>query len=153
MKTIYIDADGCAVKDEVYRVAQRYRWPVVVVANQPLHTPASPLITAVIVRQGPDVADDYIAERAGPGDIVITADIPLAARVLEAEGRALGPKGVEFSEDSIGDALASRAIAQQLRDMGVMTGGPRPMQSADRSRFLGKLDQLVNAVQREFPKG
>ena len=104
MKTIYIDADGCAVKDEVYRVAQRYRWPVVVVANQPLHTPASPLITAVIVRQGPDVADDYIAERAGPGDIVITADIPLAARVLEAEGRALGPKGVEFFKKGIGSS-------------------------------------------------
>lgn len=148
MSTIYIDADGCAVKDEVYRVAQRYRWPVVVVANRHLHTPSSPLISAVVVGDGDDVADDYIAERAGRGDIVITADIPLAARALEKEARALGPKGREFTPDSIGDALASRALSQHLREIGVMTGGPAPMARKDRSRFLGKLDELVNAIQR-----
>lgn len=153
VKTLYVDADGCAVKDEVYRVAARYRWPVVLVANHPVHTPASPLISTVVVAQGADVADDYIAERAGPGDIVVTSDLPLAARVLDREARALGPKGREFTVESIGDFLASRALSQQLREMGVMTGGPAPMARNHRSQFLGKLDELINAIQRAYPHG
>ena len=148
MKTLYVDADGCPVKDEIYRVATRHRWPVVVVANQPLHTPTSALITAVVVGRGDDVADDYIAERAEPGDIVVTADLPLAARALDRGARALSPKGLEFTEESIGDFLASRALSQQLREMGVATGGPAPMGREDRSRFLDKLDALINAVVR-----
>ena len=148
---IYIDADGCAVKDEVYRVARRYAWRVLVVANQPIQTPSSPLIFSVIVGKGADVADDYIAERVGVGDIVVTADIPLAARALEKEARVLGPKGREFTPSSIGEALASRALSQELREMGVMTGGPAPMARQDRSRFLGALDMLINAIQRQHP--
>ena len=153
MRTIYIDADGCAVKDEVYKVAKRYRWRVMLVANQPIQTPSQPLVFSVMVSQGADVADDYIVERAGPGDIVVTADIPLAARALEKQARVLGPKGREFTPDSIGEALASRALSQQLREMGVMTGGPAPMAKADRSRFLGKLDELINAIQRQSADG
>jgi len=149
MKTIYIDADACPVKEEAYRVAARYRWSTFVVANQPITTPASQIIFCIQVGDGLDEADDWIAKRAGPGDIVITADIPLAARVLERGARALGPRGHEFTVDSIGDALASRALSQELREIGVETGGPSPMVQKDRSQFLQKLDQLINAAQRE----
>jgi uncharacterized protein YaiI (UPF0178 family) len=100
------------------------------------------------VGRGDDVADDYIVERAEPGDIVVTADLPLAARALDRGARALSPKGREFTEESIGDFLASRTLSQQLREMGVATGGPAPMGRDDRSRFLDKLDALINAVQR-----
>jgi uncharacterized protein YaiI (UPF0178 family) len=148
MHTIYIDADACSVKDEIYRVAKRYRWPTIVVANQYMPTPSTPLISSVVVAQGSDVADDYIAERAGPGDIVVTADIPLAARGLENGARVLGSRGREFTEDAIGEALASRELSQQLREMGIMGTGPAPMAKKDRSRFLEKLDQLVHSVQR-----
>lgn len=149
MKTIYIDADGCTVKDEVYRVAARYEWSVVVVANHYLQTPRSALVSCLVVSQGADVADDAIVERAGGGDIVITSDIPLAARALANGARVLGQKGREFTDDSIGEALASRELSQHLREMGVMTGGPAPMAKKDRSRFLGKLDELCNRVERE----
>ena len=152
MRIIYIDADACPVKSEVFRVAKRYRWGVFVVANQPIDGPASPLVFSIMVGQGADVADDYIAERAAEGDIVITADIPLAARCLEEKARVLGPRGREFTEASIGDALASRALSEQLREMGTMTGGPPPMAARDRSAFLSALDTLVNAVQREYPR-
>ncbi len=149
MKTLYIDADACPVKKEAYRVAARYGWPTFVVANQFINAPASQIIFCIQVGDGMDEADDWIAERAGVGDIVITADIPLAARALENGARALGPRGREFTEDSIGDALASRALSQDLREMGVETGGPAPMAQKDRSQFLQKLDQLINAAQRE----
>ncbi len=149
MKTVYIDADACPVKSEVYKVAERYKWPTFVVANQQINTPASVLIYAIKVGTGMDEADDWIAERAAPGDIVITADIPLAARALENGARVLGLKGREFTADSIGNALADRALSQELRESGVETGGPAPMQKKDRSRFLGKLDELINAVLRE----
>lgn len=148
--TIYIDADGCPVKDETYKVAARYRLAVRVVANKPIHIGASsPLVQSVVVGAGFDEADDWIVEHAGPGDIVVTADIPLAARCLKKGARALGPKGKAFTEDSIGDAVVSRDLAQQLREMGIQTGGPAPMQKKDRSRFLSKLDELVNAIERE----
>ena len=149
MKTIYIDADACPVKDETYRVAGRYGWSTFVVANQFINTPASRRIFCIRVGDGMDEADDWIAQRAEPGDIVITADIPLAARVLEKQARALGPRGREFTPDSIGDALASRALSQDLREMGVDAGGQAPMAKKDRSLFLQKLDQLINAIQRE----
>lgn len=149
MKTIYIDADACPVKDEVYKVASRYRWQVLVVANQYINTPASPRILSVVVDKGEDVADDYIAERAELGDIVVTADILLASRCLQRGARVVGPKGRTFTADNIGDSLSGRELSQQLREMGVATGGPKPMDKRARSQFLSKLDQLVNAVVRE----
>lgn len=151
MHTIFIDADGCPVKEEVYRVSKRYHLDVRVVANRHLNLPPSPLIQPMVVSDGFDAADDWIAEHAGVGDVVITADIPLAARCLERGARVLGTKGREFTEDSIGDALASRELSQQLREMGVTTGGPAPMAKKDRSRFLSKLDELINAIKREHP--
>ena len=150
MKIIYIDADACSVKSETYKVAERWQWQVVVVANQYIQTPRSEFIRMVTVEKGDDVADDWIADKCEPGDVVITNDIPLAARCLDKAVRVLGQKGKEFSEDSIGDALASRELSQSLREMGVMTGGPKPMEQKDRSRFLGKLDQILVALDREF---
>ena len=147
--TIYIDADGCPVKDETYRVARRYQLAVRVVANHRVQVPPSPLIEAVVVGRGLDEADDWIVEHATVGDIVITADIPLAARCLEKGARVLGTKGKPFTENSIGDAVASRELSRQLREMGVHTGGPAPMGKKDRSRFLSRLDELVNAIRRD----
>ena len=148
MTTLYIDADACPVKDEVYRVAARLRLPVYVVANSWIRTPSLPLITAVVVDEGPDVADDWIAERAGPADVVITADTPLARRVLERGGQALHPTGRAFTIDNIGAALASRAIGEHLRSVGEITGGPKPFALADRSRFLQALDAAVTKALR-----
>ncbi len=148
MRTIYIDADGCPVKDETYRVAARYGFRVTVVANTLHRVPDSPDIRAVRVESGFDKADDWIAERAEKGDIVITADIPLAARCIANGARALGSKGREFTEDAIGNALASRNLSDHLRQMGVMTGGPAPMAKKDRSRFLSELDRIAGDVSR-----
>ncbi len=148
MRTIYIDADACPVKGEVYKVGRRYRWRVFVVSNQAIHTPSIPGVFTIQVSQGADVADDYIAEKAGPGDIVITADIPLAARALDKGARVLGTRGREFTPEGIGEALAGRELSQHLRETGVMTGGAPPMTQHDRSRFLGKLDELIQAIQR-----
>jgi uncharacterized protein YaiI (UPF0178 family) len=150
MLTLYIDADACPVKDEAYRVARRYAMPVKVVANAPLRVPAGPLVE-LVVRQGFGAADDWIAEHAGPGDVVVTADIPLAARCLEKGARVLHAKGRPFTDVDIGAALAMRDLRDELRQSGEMTGGPAPMTPKDRSRFLGKLDELVNAVRRAFP--
>lgn len=150
MLTIYIDADACPVKDEVYRVARRYAMPVAVVANTPLRVPADDLIR-LEVRPGFGAADDWIAEQAGPGDIVITADIPLAARCLAKDARVLGPKGQPFTDNDIGAALALRDLLDELRQGGAVTGGPAPMTPRDRSQFLSKLDEMVNAVRRIPP--
>jgi len=149
MGTIYIDADACSVKSETYKVALRYGWPVRVVANQRVETPASESIVCVTVKEGDDVADDWIAERTVAGDVVITNDIPLAARCLDRGARVLGNKGNEFTTASIGSALAGRTLSQELREMGVMTGGPKPMERKDRSRFLSKLDNILVALGRE----
>ena len=152
MLAIYIDADACPVKDEVYRVARRYAMPVKVVANAPLRVPADARIERV-VRPGFGSADNWIAEQAGLGDIVITSDIPLAARCLAREARVLGPKGVPFTEGDIGAALAMRDLLAELRQGGEARGGPPPMTAKDRSRFLSKLDELVNAARRSHPPG
>jgi hypothetical protein len=152
MTALFIDADACPVKDEVYRVAARLRLQVFVVANSWIRTPVSPLITCVVVDEGPDVADDWIAARAGPADVVITADIPLAQRVLAAGAQALSPKGRAFTLDNIGAALASRAIGEHLRSFGEITGGPSPFAPADRSRFLQALDAAVVKAMRRSPK-
>jgi uncharacterized protein YaiI (UPF0178 family) len=150
MLTIYVDADACPVKDEVYRVARRYAMRVAVVANAPLRVPADPLVE-LVVRPGFGAADDWIAVEAGPGDIVITADIPLAARCLANAARVLDPKGRPFTDNEIGSALALRDLMDGLRQGGAITGGPAPMTAKDRSRFLSKLDEVVNAVRRAHP--
>jgi uncharacterized protein YaiI (UPF0178 family) len=150
MLTIYIDADASPVKAEVYKVAARYGLRVVVVANTPLRVPADRLVE-LVVRPGFGAADDWIAEQAGPGDIVVTADIPLAARCLAREARVLGPKGQPFTDNDIGEVLALRDLLDELRQGGNVTGGPAPMTPKDRSRFLSKLDELVNAVRRAYP--
>jgi uncharacterized protein YaiI (UPF0178 family) len=150
MRTIYVDADACPVKNEAYRVARRYGLPVQVVANAPLRVPPDPLVS-LVVQAGFGAADDWIAEQAGTGDVVVTADIPLAARCLEKGARVLGPKGVPFTEEDIGSALALRALLDELRQGGAVTGGPAPMTARDRSRFLSKLDEMVNAIRRENP--
>src|SRR6266581_455182 len=135
MPTIYIDADACPVKDEVYRVARRYAVRVAVVANAPLRVPADALIELVVC-PGFGAADDWIAEQAGPGDIAITADIPLAARCLAKGVRVLDAKGHAFTDNDIGSALAMRSLLDELRQGGTVTGGPAPMLPKDRSRFL-----------------
>ena len=145
---IFIDADACPVKDEVYRVAQRYGLQVHVVANAFIQVPAHPRIARVVVEAGPDIADDWIAERVTPGDVVITNDIPLAERVLQAGGAPLSPTGRAFTVDSIGGAMAQRAILEQLRSTGAVTGGPRPFDRTDRSRFLQALDETINREMR-----
>jgi len=146
---IFIDADACPVKDETYKVAARYGLTTTVVSNSFIATPPSKLIERMIVDAGPDVADDWIAERVAPGDIVITNDIPLADRVIKADGTALAPNGRLFTPDSIGSALASRAIGEHMRSIGEVTGGPRPFAAGDRSRFLQALDEAVNREKRK----
>ena len=151
MTILYIDADACPVKEEVYRVAGRYGLDVFVVSNSWIRTPVDPRITAIVVEEGPDVADDWIAERAGRGDVVITADIPLAQRALDAGAQAVHPAGRPFTSDNIGGALASRAIGEHLRSMGQITAGPRAFAPADRSRFLQALDAAVAKARRSSP--
>jgi uncharacterized protein YaiI (UPF0178 family) len=148
MTRIFVDADACPVKDEIYRVAGRYGLEALVVSNSWIRVPKDALIVSVVVEAGPDVADDWIAERAGPGDIVITADIPLAGRCLKAGAQVIGPRGDPFTEDSIGSALAGRAVAEHLRSLGEITGGPKPFQPKDRSRFLQALDTAVQKAKQ-----
>jgi uncharacterized protein YaiI (UPF0178 family) len=145
---IFIDADACPVKDEIYKVARRYRLRVFVVANSFMQIPRDPLIERVMVDAGPDIADDWIADQARTGDIVVTADIPLAARSLEKKALVLKSNGQPFTVDSIGSALAGRAIGEHLRSMGEVTRGPPPFGAADRSRFLQALDEAVNRGRR-----
>lgn len=149
MLTIYVDADACPVKDEIYRVAQRYSMRVIVVANAALRVPRDPLVELVVRHEpGLNIVDDWIAEQSGPGDIVITSDIPLAARCIAKQARVLDPKGRVFTEHDIGETLAMRDLFDGLRQDGAITGGPAPMTSKDRSKFLAKLDELINAVRR-----
>ena len=145
---VYVDADACPVKDEVYRVAARYGAPVFVVANGWMRVPRDPGITLVPVPAGPDAADDWIAERAGRGDVVVTADIPLADRTLKAGAQALHPAGRPFTAASIGGALASRSVGEHLRSIGETTRGPPPFTAADRSRFLQAMDAALARVKR-----
>ncbi|MCJ7498946.1 YaiI/YqxD family protein [bacterium] len=146
MPLIYIDADACPVKDETYKVADRYLVPVCVVANSWMRIPHNERVTLEVVPGDFDAADDWIADRAGPGDIVVTGDIPLAARCIDAGARVLGTRGEEFTEAAIGDALAMRALKDHLRQTGEITGGPPPMDKKFRSRFLAKLDEMINAL-------
>ena len=153
MLTIYIDADACPVKDEIYRVALRYQMPVKVVANNWMRVPNSPLIELVVRSEvGLNIVDDWIAEQSGLGDIVVTSDIPLAARCVAKQARVLDPKGRVFTDADIGETLAMRDLFDGLRQTGAITGGPRPMAGRDVSKFLSKLDEIINVVKRIKPK-
>ncbi|RCS22449.1 YaiI/YqxD family protein [Phyllobacterium salinisoli] len=140
---IYVDADACPVKAEIYRVAERHGVKVYVVANSFIAIPRDPLIERVIVPSGLDVADDWIAERAGPGAIVVTADIPLASRAINAGAAAIAPNGRAFTEASIGNVLATRNLMEGLRSAGQITGGPPPFAARDRSAFLSALELAI----------
>ena len=146
---LYVDADACPVKDEVYRVAARHALRVVLVSNQWLRTPPGVDAQVVVVERELDAADRWIAERAAPGDVVVTADIPLAARSLERGASALGPDGREFTDAAIGGALAARDLKADLRGAGVALRGPRPMSDRDRSRFASELERVVQRCLRD----
>ena len=145
---IYIDADACPVKEETYKVAARYGLQTLVVSNGFIQIPPSPLIARIIVGAGPDVADDWLAEQVVAGDVVVTNDIPLAGRVLAKDAHAVAPYGRAFTEDSIGLALAQRALMEHIRSTGEITGGPPPFSSANRSQFLQALDRTITREQR-----
>ena len=145
---VYIDADACPVKDETYKVATRYGLQTIVVSNSFIQIPRQPLIERMIVEAGPDVADDWIAGQVVAGDVVITNDIPLAARVLEKGAHAIAPNGRAFTPDAIGAALAQRALMEHIRSTGEITGGPPPFSAANRSQFLQTLDQVISRERR-----
>ncbi len=155
MTQIYVDADACPVREEIYRVAARSGLGVLVVHNgsrpirPPVQAPGQPPVQIVIVADGPDAADDWIAERITAEDICVTADIPLAKRGLERGARALGNTGLPWTGDNIGSAMAGRDIARHMRETGAGGGGHAPLGKADRSRFLAALDVMVVAVRRE----
>lgn len=149
MIDILVDADACPVKDEIYRVAKRHGLKVRLVANAWMRTPLEPWIELTVVKKDFDEADDWIVEHAEAGDIVVTADIPLAARCLKKGARAIGPKGRIFSDDDIGETEATRDLMAELREAGVITSGPAPFAKKDRSRFLQSLEDLIRKVQRE----
>lgn len=149
MAKIFIDADGCPVKDEVYRVAERYQLAVVLVANKPLNLPLNPLLEMVVVKGNFDAADDWIVDNSQAHDIVITADILLAERCVKKSARVLGHKGDEFTEDNIGSAVASRELMQNLRHMGEVRGGPAPMDKNARSKFLATLDRIIQSLKKD----
>ncbi len=144
MPTIFVDADGCPVKQEVYRVARRYAVHVTLVANTWMRVPEEAGFELVVVEGDFDAADDWIVEHVGEYDIVVTGDIPLADRCLKLDAKVLGLRGREFTEDSIGEAMASRELSSELRDLGIQTGGPRPFDKRDRSRFLQRLDAMLH---------
>ena len=145
---IFVDADACPVKDEIYRVALRHGVPVSVVAGNFIRVPQDPLIERIAAGSGMDAADDWIAEHAGSGDVVITADIPLASRAIKAGAVAIAPNGKMFDEDSIGLALATRNLLHELRGSGEITGGPKPFTARDRSEFLSAIDRAIVRITR-----
>jgi uncharacterized protein YaiI (UPF0178 family) len=147
---IFVDADACPVKPETYKVAERYGLKVFVVANAFMNVPRSDMIERVIVSEGPDIADNWIAERAGESDIVITADIPLAARCVKNGATVIGPTGKPFTDDSIGMVLATRDLMTDLRSAGAITRGPAPLSRQDISRFLSALDLAVTRLKRKL---
>jgi uncharacterized protein YaiI (UPF0178 family) len=145
---IYVDADGCPVKDETYRVAERYGLKVILVADSRMRVPDEDWIELVVVSGGFDAADDWIADHVQENDIVVTGDIPLADRCLKQGARALSPRGRVYREDSIGQALATRDFLAHLRELGMDSGGPAPFERRDRSQFLQRLDEIVQAIRR-----
>ena len=148
---ILIDADACPVKEECYKVAARHGLKVSLVANRLLQAPRNPMVERVLVPQGPDAADDWIAERAGRQSIVVTADIPLASRCVKAGAFVLAPDGKVFDDASIGMALAMRNLMEDLRATGAMSGGPKGFSPRDRSAFLSALERCVQQARRRSP--
>ena len=153
MIALYIDADACPVKQEIYRVAERHALKgtalkVFVVTNSPIAVPREDMIERVVVGAGMDEADNWIAERAGAGAIVITADVPLASRAMKAGAEVIAPNGRPFTADSIGMTLATRNLMDSLRSAGAITAGPKPFSPRDRSSFLAALDQAIVRLKR-----
>jgi len=151
---IYVDADACPVKQEVYRVAERHalkgiNLKVLVVSNSPIAVPRNEMIERVVVGSGMDEADNWIAQRAAASDIVITADVPLASRCVKAGAMVIAPNGKVFTEESIGMTLATRNLMDSLRSTGEITGGPKPFAPRDRSSFLSALDQAIVRLTRD----
>ena len=151
MIEIYVDADACPVKQEIYRVAARHRLKVILVANSRMRVPDNDSVKLVLVDDQLDAADNWIAEHVKDNDIVITGDIPLASRCLKKGAQALSPLGKVFTDDSIGAALASRELLSHLRELGTIMGGPAPFKKRDRSRFLHCLDEIIQAIYRSQP--
>lgn len=145
---IYVDADACPVKEETYKVALRHGLKVFVVSNSPIAVPREAWVERVVVASGLDVADDWIASRAVRGDVVVTADIPLADRCVKAGASVIAPNGKAFTEATIGSALATRNLMEDLRSAGEMTRGPRPFSPRDRSTFLSALDLAIVRLKR-----
>ena len=150
---LFVDADACPVKQEIYRVAERFigrgtALKVIVVSNSPIAVPRDDFIERVVVGAGMDEADNYIAERAGPGSVVVTADVPLAARAVKAGAETIAPNGKPFTEDAIGMTLATRNLMSDLRSAGAITTGPKPFAAGDRSRFLSALDAALMRLTR-----
>lgn len=148
MTAIYVDADACPVKDETVAVASRHGLKTIMVTDGGIRPSRDPMVEVVFVQQGADAADDWIAEHIGKGDVCVTNDIPLASRCLKAGALAIRPNGEPFTENGIGMALANRELMQGLREIGAVTGGPRPYSKADRSRFLNGLETQVQAAKR-----
>jgi len=149
---IFVDADACPVKQEVYRVAGRLHLDVTLVTNSWMRVPNDPWIALEVVDDGFDAADDWIVEHVQSHDIVVTADIPLASRCLEKGARVIGTSGKPITEDNIGHAVATRDLLSELRDAGEITGGPPPLKKRDRSRFLQQLDEVIQSIRREHDK-
>lgn len=149
MIEIFVDGDACPVKDETYAVATRHGVPVAVVANAHMSVPDGMGIEMVVVDQGPDAADDWIVQHVRPGDVVVTADLPLAARCIKEGARVLGTNGRPFDEEAIGGLVATRDLKAHLRETGISSGGPPPISRGDRSRFSSKLDELVQRGLRD----
>jgi uncharacterized protein YaiI (UPF0178 family) len=150
MLRVFVDADACPVKPEVLTVAERHGWSVEFVANQGMALPREPWVKLVIVPAGPDAADDHIAANAEKGDVVVTADVPLASRCVRNGARVIAPTGKPFTDASIGMALAVRDLMTDLRSTGMVTGGPAPFRREDRSRFLDALHRAIVGTQRDM---
>ncbi|MGR3178309.1 MAG: YaiI/YqxD family protein [Candidatus Anammoxibacter sp.] len=153
MLHIFVDADACPVKQEIYRIAIRYDLDVTLVANSWMRIPDKGKIVLKVVECGLDVADDWIAGHVQPCDIVVTADILLANRCLKEGVNAIGPSGKPFTEDNIGQAVAMRNLLSELRDTGDITGGPPPLKKSDRSRFLHQFDEMIQTIRRKHSSG
>lgn len=153
LSSIFVDADACPVKQEVYRVASRYNLEVILVANSWMRVPTGRPVKLVVVEDGFDAADDWIVEHIRRGDIAITADIPLASRCLKKGAHVVGPTGKLFTDDNIGQTVATRDLLSELRSSGEIMGGPPPLTQRDRSRFLQALDSVVQTILRRDPSG
>lgn len=151
MSHIFVDADACPVKNEIYRVAERYHLAVTLVTNSWMRSPPFGWVKLQIVGNGLDEADNWIVDHVKQDDIVVTADIPLASRCIKGGAAVIGPSGKPFTEDNIGAAVAMRDLMKELRDAGEITGGPPPLSKRDRSRFLQEFDRMIQAIGRRSP--